>query len=181
MGVSALAHPASPTDWATWSSIQVTPDQVVVVAILEMPEAAWTERKTATGQDADTLKAAVWSELADDLSLTLDGKDIATQWLPVWTKANGSVNHHGTVSFMLQQTVPLRSGVPHTLELTHEAMVHKKPQHTAWYEVEGWSASHSATGILPSMDPNPASRHEVWTDDPRLRTVVVQLAPLTEP
>lgn len=96
-GVSALAHPFSQEEYSLRTALTVSEKGVVPLVVLEVPiPIALRDIGAQTEDPRDVKKRKIkaynekqWSELADNLTFTINGETPKGEWLPIPHPANG--------------------------------------------------------------------------------------------
>ena len=172
----SYGHPLSPETTATWSAIVVDQDSAQLTVTLEIP----VQNMPASLAHSDALatrRERYWTQMADALTLSVDGTLRTSRWLPTWDQTNGRRAGNAFV-FYLEQEVPLTPGQPHSIVLTNAIAQTKSPYRTAWLHAPTWKTTHSALQVLPFLTKQPENHAEVWSQDPQLITTQVALEPL---
>ena len=180
----AWAHPMGPGGWAAYTAVKVTPDAPEVVVVLEVPVQDTLERfriyaAGRTDSEVETgFRAMMWSELAEGLSVRLDGEQVRGSWEPVWTPVNGHLAE-GFFVYLLRFKAQQDWSLPGQwqLEVDNQAFLEAPTWWSAWVEADSpWVVtSHSASDVLERLDPEPATATDVWSQDARLRVLRIDV------
>ena len=179
----AWAHPLGPDGWSAYTAVQIGQTEPEVVVVLEVPMQEALERFQAFSGDRMDAKAEIgfrasmWSQLSQGLAVRLNGKPVVGSWEPVWTPVNGHLAEGFFV--YLVRFKPERSwALPDRwmLEVDNQAFLEASTWLSAWVDVQPpWGkVRHSASQVLKRLDPEPSSSADVWSQDARLRTLVIE-------
>ena len=186
----AQAHPFAETEYSLRTAFKVSDEGLVAFVVLEIPIPVVMKGIGVTKEDdlatkkrkVERYNQSIWSDLADGLTLTVDGEPVKGEWMAIEHELNGKAAEGFfvyMVGYALQDADALASRDGYTVSV----------RNTGWSTVPMWY-SGSAVALAPwQVDASTArdvlgdekSKRKLtdpdrWTRDDQMRHLVVTVS-----
>jgi len=184
---TSLAHPFSQEEYSLRTAITISEKGIVPLVVLEVPIPIALREIGATTDDPREVKKRKinaynqkqWNTLADNLTFTVDGKEVQGQWLEINHPANGKAAEGFfiyMVSFQFKNKPELKDGS--RIIIDNQAYPDSKMVYSGSVTVKSpWNLVSSTTQqVLGENEQADLSDPERWSTNAALRTIEVTLA-----
>ena len=183
---TAAAHPFAATEYSLRTAFKASDEALVTFVVLEVPIPVVMKGIGVDAEDDLTTKRrkvmryneGIWKQMADGLSLTVDGESIRGEWLAIEHDLNGKAAE-GFFVYMVGYAFADPVG------LTKRSAYRVKVVNTGfagvpmWYSgsavaIEPWTVGVNTAGeVLGEKSTRKLTDPDRWTRDERMREMVV--------
>ena len=188
----AQAHPFANTEYSLRTAFKVSDQGLVAFVVLEIPIPVVMKGIGVTKEDdlatkkrkVERYNQSIWSDLADGLTLTVDGEAIKGEWMAIEHELNGKAAEGFfvyMVGYALEEPDALASRGSYTVSVVN----------TGWSSVPMWYSgsaialapwkvdASTARDVLGDKSERKLTDPDRWTRDDQMRHLVVTVSRAT--